>query len=189
MHCDDPPCMEVCPSTATRKRPDGIVTIDYDLCIGCSYCAVGFVARLIGTGDRAIAAAYAQVVIDGDDAVGTLAGGGGRAHVHARRVVAMHAADRHEDTFHRRVLAHFHVEHAPPLHPRRGRVGLPARSGASLAADAAAQVRDHGPAGHFLSPARFRLTRTTSAPEPVASVSAMVIGTSEFMLGMPKSLA
>jgi phenylacetyl-CoA:acceptor oxidoreductase subunit 1 len=40
MHCDDPPCMEVCPSTATRKRADGIVTIDYDLCIGCSYCAV-----------------------------------------------------------------------------------------------------------------------------------------------------
>jgi len=39
-HCDDPPCMHVCPSTATRKRPDGIVTIDYDLCIGCSYCAV-----------------------------------------------------------------------------------------------------------------------------------------------------
>jgi phenylacetyl-CoA:acceptor oxidoreductase 27-kDa subunit len=40
MHCDDPPCMEVCPSTATKKRPDGIVTIDYDLCIGCSYCAL-----------------------------------------------------------------------------------------------------------------------------------------------------
>jgi phenylacetyl-CoA:acceptor oxidoreductase subunit 1 len=40
MHCDDPPCMDVCPSTATRKRADGIVTIDYDLCIGCAYCAV-----------------------------------------------------------------------------------------------------------------------------------------------------
>ena len=32
--------MEVCPSTATKKRADGIVTIDYDLCIGCAYCAV-----------------------------------------------------------------------------------------------------------------------------------------------------
>ncbi|WP_431854984.1 4Fe-4S dicluster domain-containing protein [Azospirillum sp.] len=39
-HCSDPPCMEVCPSTATGKRADGIVTIDYDLCIGCSYCMV-----------------------------------------------------------------------------------------------------------------------------------------------------
>ncbi len=39
-HCDEPPCMDVCPTTATRKRPDGIVTIDYDLCIGCAYCAV-----------------------------------------------------------------------------------------------------------------------------------------------------
>jgi phenylacetyl-CoA:acceptor oxidoreductase subunit 1 len=32
--------MHVCPSTATRRRADGIVTIDYDLCIGCAYCAV-----------------------------------------------------------------------------------------------------------------------------------------------------
>ena len=39
-HCDEPPCLEVCPTTATRKRADGIVTIDYDRCIGCAYCAV-----------------------------------------------------------------------------------------------------------------------------------------------------
>jgi len=39
-HCADPPCMHVCPSTATRKRADGIVTIDYDICIGCAYCDV-----------------------------------------------------------------------------------------------------------------------------------------------------
>jgi phenylacetyl-CoA:acceptor oxidoreductase subunit 1 len=37
-HCAEPPCMEVCPTTATGQRKDGIVTIDYDLCIGCGYC-------------------------------------------------------------------------------------------------------------------------------------------------------
>ncbi|MEW5888390.1 MAG: 4Fe-4S dicluster domain-containing protein [Pseudomonadota bacterium] len=40
MHCANPPCMEVCPSTATYRRDDGLVGIDYDLCIGCGYCAV-----------------------------------------------------------------------------------------------------------------------------------------------------
>jgi Fe-S-cluster-containing dehydrogenase component/DMSO reductase anchor subunit len=39
-HCADPPCMHVCPTTATRQRADGIVTIDYDLCIGCAYCEI-----------------------------------------------------------------------------------------------------------------------------------------------------
>ncbi|MCP5073530.1 MAG: 4Fe-4S dicluster domain-containing protein [Rhodobacteraceae bacterium] len=38
MHCEQPSCMEVCPTTATRQRDDGIVTIDYDICIGCTYC-------------------------------------------------------------------------------------------------------------------------------------------------------
>lgn len=40
MHCGNPPCEEVCPTTATRKRPDGLVCIDYDICIGCGYCVV-----------------------------------------------------------------------------------------------------------------------------------------------------
>ncbi len=39
-HCADPPCMHVCPTTATRQRADGIVTIDYEICIGCAYCEV-----------------------------------------------------------------------------------------------------------------------------------------------------
>jgi phenylacetyl-CoA:acceptor oxidoreductase subunit 1 len=39
-HCADPPCVPVCPTGATRQRADGIVTIDYDLCIGCAYCEV-----------------------------------------------------------------------------------------------------------------------------------------------------
>ncbi len=38
MHCENAPCAEVCPTSATRKRADGLVTIDYDLCIGCAHC-------------------------------------------------------------------------------------------------------------------------------------------------------
>lgn len=39
-HCSKPACLDVCPSGATFKRDDGIVDIDYDLCIGCASCAV-----------------------------------------------------------------------------------------------------------------------------------------------------
>ncbi|MCC6534255.1 MAG: 4Fe-4S dicluster domain-containing protein [Burkholderiales bacterium] len=39
-HCAEPPCVPVCPTGATRQREDGLVTMDYDTCIGCASCAV-----------------------------------------------------------------------------------------------------------------------------------------------------
>jgi phenylacetyl-CoA:acceptor oxidoreductase 27-kDa subunit len=49
MHCDEPPCKKVCPTTATFQRSDGIVDIDFKKCIGCGYCIVAcpYYARTI----------------------------------------------------------------------------------------------------------------------------------------------
>ena len=38
MHCAKPSCVQVCPVSATFLQADGMVTMDYDKCIGCRYC-------------------------------------------------------------------------------------------------------------------------------------------------------
>jgi Fe-S-cluster-containing dehydrogenase component len=40
LHCDDAPCVTVCPTGASYKREeDGIVLVNEDRCIGCGLCA------------------------------------------------------------------------------------------------------------------------------------------------------
>ena len=38
MHCDDAPCMAVCPADCFHRTEDNIVLHNKDLCIGCGYC-------------------------------------------------------------------------------------------------------------------------------------------------------
>jgi Fe-S-cluster-containing dehydrogenase component len=40
LHCQEAPCVRVCPVGATWVRQDGLVAMDYDRCIGCRYCEV-----------------------------------------------------------------------------------------------------------------------------------------------------
>ncbi len=37
-HCETAPCVDVCPTGASFRREDGIVTVDKHICIGCRYC-------------------------------------------------------------------------------------------------------------------------------------------------------
>jgi molybdopterin-containing oxidoreductase family iron-sulfur binding subunit len=38
MHCEDPPCVKVCPVEATYQTEDKLVLMDYQRCIGCRFC-------------------------------------------------------------------------------------------------------------------------------------------------------
>jgi len=57
-HCENAPCIPVCPVKATWKEEDGIVVVDYDWCIGCRYCtaACPYDARRFNWADPVISA-------------------------------------------------------------------------------------------------------------------------------------
>lgn len=55
-HCEDAPCVEVCPTKASYRREDGVVLVDESKCIGCGYCieACPYHARFMN-GARSVA--------------------------------------------------------------------------------------------------------------------------------------
>lgn len=56
MHCEDPACVDVCPTGASYQREDGIVLVDHDKCILCRYCtwACPFGARSYTPGEKVV---------------------------------------------------------------------------------------------------------------------------------------
>ena len=40
MQCENPSCQDVCPTGATQTTEEGVVIVDKDLCVGCTYCSM-----------------------------------------------------------------------------------------------------------------------------------------------------
>jgi len=118
------------------------------------------VVDAVGAGDLAVPAADAAVGVGGHEAVRPLEARPDRAHLHAGRVVAVHARPRQEPDARAGELPLLEPEH---VHPERGlrRVVLHlAGLHAGAAARTAVQVDDHGVPRHRWLPSQAFQTFT-----------------------------
>ena len=54
MQCQNPPCVKVCPVTATWKNEQGVTVVDYNRCIGCRYLSIRLPIRGANFGLRGV---------------------------------------------------------------------------------------------------------------------------------------
>lgn len=73
-HCDNPPCLDACPTGATQKREDGIVWVDNELCIGCEACIKACPYEGVRTLNESEPEYYLDVVVGEADAPTHVAG-------------------------------------------------------------------------------------------------------------------
>lgn len=65
-HCENAPCVQVCPVGASYRREDGLILVDDKKCIGCGYCvqACPYDARYINATGVAEKCTFCQHRVD-----------------------------------------------------------------------------------------------------------------------------